>query len=152
MTNVSARWQQAAHTTDQLLSRIAAKREPYQKQQQQQKLSLNEKYCRTFQGKCQENGPVREKMTTERAMTVGRTRKEIGKWNQVTALRFQTVGRHQTPPASLRGFREQHEHQNPNEHCISLYTCLSQPSIHTERIPKIKSTGVQRPNVHRTLE
>ena len=30
-------------------------------------------------------------------------RKEIGKWNQMTALRFQTGKRHQTSPASPQG-------------------------------------------------
>ena len=32
-----------------------------------------------------------------------RTREAIAKWNQMTALRFQTGGRHETSPASLRG-------------------------------------------------
>ena len=32
-----------------------------------------------------------------------RTRQKIAKWNQMTALRFQTQERHQTSPASLRG-------------------------------------------------
>ena len=41
---------------------------------------------------------------TERATGVGRrARKEIVKWNQTTALRFKTGGRHQTSLASLRG-------------------------------------------------
>ena len=41
---------------------------------------------------------------TERVTGLGRrTREEIAKWNQVTALRFQTGGRHQTSPASLWG-------------------------------------------------
>ena len=31
-----------------------------------------------------------------------RTREDIAKWNQVTALRFKTWGRHQTSPVSLR--------------------------------------------------
>ena len=40
---------------------------------------------------------------TERAMGAGRrTREEIVEWNQVTVLRFQTRGRHQTSPASPR--------------------------------------------------
>ena len=50
-----------------------------------------------FSGKkSQENGPVgKKKDMTERAMAVGRkTREEIAKWNQMTALRFQTGGRH----------------------------------------------------------
>ena len=32
-----------------------------------------------------------------------RTRVAIAKWNQMTTLIFQTEGRHQTSPASLRG-------------------------------------------------
>ena len=41
---------------------------------------------------------------TERVTGLGRrTREEIAKWNQMTALRFQTGGRHQTSPASLLG-------------------------------------------------
>ena len=41
---------------------------------------------------------------TERARGRGRkTREEIGKGNQMTALRFQTGERHQTSPASLEG-------------------------------------------------
>ena len=48
-----------------------------------------------------------EKDKTERVTGLGRrTREEIAKWNQMTALRFQTGGRHQTPPASLRGDKE----------------------------------------------
>ena len=38
-----------------------------------------------------ENGPVGRKKTKQRAIGVGRrTREEIAKWNQMTALRFQT--------------------------------------------------------------
>ena len=45
-----------------------------------------------------------EKDKTERVTGLGRrTREEIAKWNEMTALRFQTGGRHQTSPASLRG-------------------------------------------------
>ena len=41
---------------------------------------------------------------TEKVTGLGRrTREEIAKWNQMTALRFQTGGRHQTSPASLWG-------------------------------------------------
>ena len=40
---------------------------------------------------------------TERVTGLGRrTREEIAKWNQMTALRFQTGGRHQISPAPLR--------------------------------------------------
>ena len=45
-----------------------------------------------------------EKDKAERVTGLGRkTREEIAKWNQMTTLRFQTGGRHQTSPASLRG-------------------------------------------------
>ena len=45
-----------------------------------------------------------KKDKTERVIRLGRrTREGIVKWNQMTALRFQTGGRHQTFPASLRG-------------------------------------------------
>ena len=39
-----------------------------------------------------------------------KTREEIGKGNQMTALRFQTGGGHQTSPASLRGKQQQNNH------------------------------------------
>ena len=46
----------------------------------------------------------KKKDKTERVTGFGRrTREEIVKWNQMAALRFQTEGRHQTSPASLRG-------------------------------------------------
>ena len=42
-----------------------------------------------------------KKDETERVTGLGRrTRDEIAKWNQMTALGFQTGGRHQTSPAS----------------------------------------------------
>ena len=49
-----------------------------------------------------------EKDKTERVTGVGRrTTEETAKWNQMTALRFQTGGRHQTSPASLQGAKVQ---------------------------------------------
>ena len=49
-------------------------------------------------------GQQADKDKTERVTGLGRrTRQEIAKWNHMTALRFQTGGRHQTSPASLRG-------------------------------------------------
>ena len=48
-----------------------------------------------------------EKVKKERVLGLGRrTREEIVKWNQMTPLRFQTGGRHQTFPASFRGTEE----------------------------------------------
>ena len=46
----------------------------------------------------------RKKYKRERVTGLGRrTREEIVKWNQTTALRFDTGGRDQKSPASLRG-------------------------------------------------
>ena len=48
---------------------------------------------------------VKKKDKTERATGAARrTGEEIVKWNQMTALRFQTGGRHQTSPSSLGGY------------------------------------------------
>ena len=47
-------------------------------------------------------GRKKDKTVTERALGVGRwTRKEKVKWNRMTALRFQTGGRHQIRQVSL---------------------------------------------------
>ena len=83
---------------------LVAKQEPYKKS-----LSVNEKYWKNFLEKVQENGPAgRKKDKIERVIGLGRrTREEIVKWNQMTALRFQTGGgvgwgggdiRHNRPP------------------------------------------------------
>ena len=67
-------------------------------------LSLNETYWRIFWKKFRRKGQQAENDKTERVTGLGRrTREERAKWNQMTALRFQTGGRHQTSPASLRG-------------------------------------------------
>ena len=65
-------------------------------------MSLSQrKTLKSFLGKSQNNG---QEDKTQRVMEVGRrTREEIVKWNQRTALRFQTGGRHQTSLTSLRG-------------------------------------------------
>ena len=71
---------------------LAAKQEPYQKS-----LSLDEKYWKNFLEKVRENGLAgrkkKKKKKTERVIGLGRrTREEIVKWNQRTALRSQTGG------------------------------------------------------------
>ena len=60
-------------------------------------------------GKNQDNSPVdrrgkkKKKKKAKRVTGLGRrTKEEIVKWNRMTALRFQTWGRHPTFPASLR--------------------------------------------------
>ena len=76
---------------------LAAKQEPYKKAYHLTK-DIEE-----FSGKSLEERTSRQKKT-ERVTGLGRrTREEIAKWNQVTALSFQTGGRHQTSPASLLG-------------------------------------------------
>ena len=53
-----------------------------------------------------------KKDKTERVLRPGRrTREEIVKWNQMTAMRFQTGGRHQTSLASLRGLLQGGSHK-----------------------------------------
>ena len=99
MANTSAIWQQAAHTTYQLSSPSCSTRDI------QKSLILNEKYLRVSGKKCKENGPLAEKWRDRKSKRTRqkKTRQEIGKGNQMTALRFQTGGRHQTSPASLGG-------------------------------------------------
>ena len=78
---------------------LTAKQEPYKK------AHLSTKYIEEFfLKKFRRLGQQAEKDKTERVTGLGRRkREEIAKWNQMTALRFQTGGRHQTSPASLRG-------------------------------------------------
>ena len=92
MANTSAIWQQAAHTTYELLSPSCSTRAI------QKILTLIKKYLRVFWKKSQENGPLAEK-----ARGLGRKKEKIGKGNQMTALRIQTGEGHQTFLASLRG-------------------------------------------------
>ena len=76
---------------------LAAKQKPYKK------AYLLTKKKEEFCGKSSDQQAEKDK--TERVAGLGRrTREEIVKWNQMTALRFQTGGRHQTSPASLRGW------------------------------------------------
>ena len=79
---------------------LAAKQEPYKK------AYLLTKILEELSGKSSGEWTSRQKKKdkTKRVIGLGRrTREEIVKWNQMTALRFQTRGRHQTSPASLRG-------------------------------------------------
>ena len=46
---------------------------------------------------------------------VEKTREEIGKGNQMTALRFQTGGRHQTSPAALRVGVKEDDDENASD-------------------------------------
>ena len=78
---------------------LTAKQEPYKK------AYLLTKNIEQFSGKSLEERASRQKKNkTERVTGLGRrTREEPAKRNQMTALRFQTGGRHQTSPDSLQG-------------------------------------------------
>ena len=70
------------------------------KQESYKKAYLSTKNIEEFSGK-----NLAENSKTERVTGLGRrTREEIAKWNQMTALRFQTGGRHQT--SDFRGRTE----------------------------------------------
>ena len=57
-----------------------------------------------FSGKKSAEWTSRQKKKTERVTELARrTREETAKWNQMTALRFQTGGRHQTSPPPFGG-------------------------------------------------
>ena len=78
---------------------LTAKQEPYKKTYLLTK-NIEEFSAKKFRRK----GQQKEEDKTERVTRLGRrTREAIAKWNQMTALRFQTWGRHQTSQASLRG-------------------------------------------------
>ena len=82
---------------------LTAKQEPYKK------ADLLTKNIEEFSGKkFSRKGQQAQNDKTERVTGLGRrTSEEIAKWNQMTALRFQTGERHQTSPASLRGTHQQ---------------------------------------------
>ena len=75
---------------------LAAKQEPYKKAYLLTK-NIGRIFWKTFRRMDQ----LAEKVQTEKAIGLGRrTREEIVKWNQMTALRFQMGGdiRHPRPP------------------------------------------------------
>ena len=76
---------------------------PTAKQEPHKKNHLLTKNIEELSGKMsRRKGQQVEKDKTERTTGLGRrTREKVAKWNQMTALRFQTGGRHQTSPASL---------------------------------------------------
>ena len=81
------------------------------------------KHIEGFSGKSSGKWTSRQnKDKTEKVTGLGRrTREERAKWNQMTALRFQTRGKHQTSPASLWGPTTQ---QNTTQYNIShRYVC-----------------------------
>ena len=67
------------------------------------KKSLKERDWSFLEKKSQEKDHQRKKDETERATGISKRRRraETVKWNQMTAMRLQTGGRHQTSPASF---------------------------------------------------
>ena len=120
---------------------LAAKQEPYRK------AYLLMKNIEEFSGKkTQENGPAgRKKDKTERVTGQGRkTREEVVKWNQKTALRFQTGGdvRHPQPPSGPEGVDTITHH---------TFTKQKQPQATSElvyREPDQPSKPDHAPNYH----
>ena len=108
---------------------LTAKQEPYKK------AHLLTKNTEEFSGKkIGRKGQQAENDKTERVTGLGRrTREETAKWNQMTALRFQTEGRHQTSPSSLRGQRFlkwPHLHsiwEEKKAFCLRQNTCQLSP-------------------------
>ena len=96
MADTSATWQQAAHTTCQPSSPSCSTRAI------QKSLTLNEIYLSVFwKTNCQKNGPLADKLQDRKSKRTKqkKTRVEIGKGNQMTALRFQEGDiRHPRPP------------------------------------------------------
>ena len=110
---------------------LAAKQEPYKKSY------LITKNTQEFSGKkVRRMGQQVEKDLAERVAGLGwRTREEIVKYNQMTALRFQAGGRHQTSPASLWGsWWSMHHHKKKiagkwQERTLHISLCLLYPSL-----------------------
>ena len=106
--------------------------------QEQYKKSLNEKYRRIF-WKSSEEWTSRQKKT-ERVTELGRRTSEekLAKWNEMTALRFQTGRRHQTSPASLRGLRGSTK-RSSHRYWGGQFFLMSTPypTINPELIPKL---------------
>ena len=82
MVNTSAIWQHAAPTINHYLK--AAKQEPYKK------VDFLKKIIHNFSRKKFREGPVGRRKT-ERAMGVRRTKEEIVKWNEMTAMNNQSA-------------------------------------------------------------
>ena len=107
MANTTAVWQHAAHATDQLSSPSCYTTAIPTEKKEKRAHFLTKNTEESSGERNQENGPVgrkKKRRKTERAMRVSRrTGVETVKWNQMTALRFQTGGRHQISPSSLQG-------------------------------------------------
>ena len=108
---------------------LAAKQEPYKK------AYLLTKNIEEFSGKSSGEWTSRQKKgKTERVIGLGRrTREEIVKRNQTTALRFQTGGRRQTSPTSLRGEEEEKEEEEDVSSWILTFSSSTQGHLRRKR-------------------
>ena len=98
-------------------------------------------------------GQQAENDKTERVTGIDRrTREEIAKWNQMTALRFQTGGRHQTSLASLRGAKSARPQQNlHHDACEVVYISLTCASALTGTKKSIQQHGTKSMSTAKTL-
>ena len=95
------------------------------KQEPCKKAYLLMKNTEEFSGKKSAEWTSRQKKKTERVTELARrTREETAKWNQMTALRFQTGGRHQISTASLQGATEIY-----NQKLLWILFTLTRPVI-----------------------
>ena len=102
---------------------LTAKQKPYKK------AYLITKNIPDFSGKSLEERASRQKKT-ERVTGLGRrTRQETAKRNQMTALRFQTGGRHQTSPDSLQGRTRININNLHILRCGLQFNCMSIGSV-----------------------
>ena len=130
MVNTSGKWKQAAHTIYQLSSPSFSTRTiPKQKNC----LTLNEKIFESFletkkSGECTSRKITRQKEQEE----LGRKRRDIGKGNQKTVLRFQTGGKWPSyipglpsgpPNASLEETQQQTDCLSRSFTHTSTHTC-----------------------------
>jgi len=100
MANTSAIWQQAAHTTDQLSSPSRSTRSI------QKSLTLNENYLSFLKKKKSGEWTISREITRQKEQedyTQKKTKEEIGKGNQITALRFKTGENHTDIPGLPSG-------------------------------------------------
>ena len=115
---------------------LSAKQEPYKK------ASLLTKNIEEFSGKkFRRKGQQAENDQTERVTGLGRrTREEIAKWNQMTALRFQTGGGETSDIPGLPSGDEtekqsqrqrQRDRDNRSGHDVTAALCPFLPPYHT---------------------
>ena len=131
MANTSAIWQQAAHTTYQLLSPSCSTRAI------QKSLTLNEKYLRVFWKKGQENGPLAEKWQDKKSKRTRQKKNKRGDRKGESNDSSEIPDRRATSdiPGLPSGFSWQYRYFN-----ISFWMCLPSKIYQTWAV--ILSAGI----------